>query len=227
MRKLFTLIELLVVVAIIAILASMLLPALGKARGKALLIGCASNERALGTAMQQYFDDNEDYFLSGTPCYMTQLAPYVGVNTADQSQRRTVFGCPADFVIRNGNAGKTSYAMMSAGTDWNNGMRWTENGKIRTIKTTKIKSPAQIGALLEYWHYSLRLWNASNHEFCWGSISGSSSGSGETPSRTVTFHSPSGNMNVLWMDGHVSMVKSALELKNGPLMNCNAWIHRH
>ncbi|MCQ2403553.1 MAG: prepilin-type N-terminal cleavage/methylation domain-containing protein [Lentisphaeria bacterium] len=62
MRKFFTLIELLTVIGVISILAAMLLPALMKARGKAVEISCMSNLKQLGMGSILYNNDYKDYF---------------------------------------------------------------------------------------------------------------------------------------------------------------------
>lgn len=115
----FTLVELLVVIATIAILAALLLPALGTAKTKAKRTTCLNNLGQINYAIQMYAGDNGDLLpmitntttsysdsVSGTNLFMYFYKPlvmdYLGLRGAPSPQDR-VFACPADtFYYENG-----------------------------------------------------------------------------------------------------------------------------
>ena len=83
----FTLIELLIVIAIIGILASLLLPALGQARKSAMATQCVSNSKQIALAMTAYTGDNDDYYptYGDKISWDDQIADYAGLNwSSDQ-----------------------------------------------------------------------------------------------------------------------------------------------
>lgn len=128
----FTLIELLVVVAIIGILASLLLPSLGKARKKARHTLCKNNTKQLHVGSLMYTDDNNDFYHPlkvGTRSWDDFSADYMNRDMTDAQKDQNaldinenvnsqVLGCPEDDRSWD-DAIKRSYAANSGGTNFN------------------------------------------------------------------------------------------------------------
>jgi prepilin-type N-terminal cleavage/methylation domain-containing protein/prepilin-type processing-associated H-X9-DG protein len=80
--KKFTMIELLIVIAIIAILATMLLPALNKAKNQAKGILCTNNLKGVGAGGNAYMDDYNDYFFKSVLSINGSNVWWVAANSA-------------------------------------------------------------------------------------------------------------------------------------------------
>ena len=95
----FTLVELLVVLSIIALLAALLLPALGRGKESGRVAACQSNLHQIGLALQLYVDENRNIMPTMYDRPLTNAAtnlPSMDVVLAGPLGSRQVLRCPSD-----------------------------------------------------------------------------------------------------------------------------------
>lgn len=110
----FTLIEMMIVVAIIAILVSILVPNLMRARSQAQTAACEGNLKEIATALELYETDHDTYPQSGNvDASNTDLLPYVQQVPVDPAAGP---GKPYTFAVTTPDNGPASYTITCPGT---------------------------------------------------------------------------------------------------------------
>jgi prepilin-type processing-associated H-X9-DG protein/prepilin-type N-terminal cleavage/methylation domain-containing protein len=193
----FTLIELLVVISIIAILASMLLPALNKARQKARAASCKSQLKQISMAGINYTMDNEGYFSPPGWCpedkrWYNLVSKYLEKSTTGDNP---LYLCPEDKITHPPyhytNRSDRTYGM----NKFLNGLY--EEGTARINRVTKASRTAFFADQGFSVYGRSRL---ANGEWWYA---------GEISDRAAPYRSHNNGGNFSFVDGHVTHVKCA------------------
>jgi prepilin-type N-terminal cleavage/methylation domain-containing protein/prepilin-type processing-associated H-X9-DG protein len=211
--KKFTLIELLVVIAIIAILAGMLLPALGKARTRAHTAHCISNLKQFGSAVQMYAGDNDDslnYTYGPHPSIgygWFNFLPYLSISIkypddfyGGKIHAPSILQCPTAKFKSNYNNLTTSYGFYATQISAKDGSKYipafSPNLSYKPNKLGRIQSPSKLLGIadgkLMISYYTDR----------WGYYTGDKAANYTGDILEQVRYRHQGRVNLMLMDGH-------------------------
>lgn len=224
-KQCFTLIELLIVIAIIAILAAMLMPALSKARDKARTTQCVGNLRQIAATSLIYTSDYDGWMITvnanGVPVktyVLKNWGPvlwYLRTNkelpcvSKSATVRSTDFVCPSNpnaFVSSTARYSLNYGLNMQCGIIWDNGSWGAPGFKLSRVSKVSEKLLYSDGGQQNETDRSAWMW--TSHDL---------------PTYNWYMGFPHDRKtNIAWMDGHVSS-KTYLEIKANTADGNNNW----
>ncbi len=223
----FTLVELLVVVAIIALLVSILLPSLGRAKEQARMVSCMSNLKSLGLSFTFYATENNDWYPAGSAYGGYYYEEYTWDSVLQPYYNNMgMLRCPSDKLLRDYSklpAGKDGYPRsyaINVDVTWMGPSVYGEGlgyeGNIPPFpwpgwvqKAASVTDPSDTVLLGEEWENmywtSYGMAAGIYHVYCGCAIMPYNLGGYNNEFRRVTYyHRDNDAANFLFCDGHVT-----------------------
>ena len=157
----FTLVELLVVIGIIALLISILMPALGKAREQANAVKCMSNERQMGQALVMFTNEHKGYLPKawfndgviggrGDWQYRDPMYGWTYILSLYMGRNKEAFRCPSDETDHTYDTFNDGAANLPDTPDADNipgsyrlNISYLPNGPFEAIRITRLSRPSE------------------------------------------------------------------------------------